>query len=253
MAMTVVGIFDTAEHAHDAVERLRAAGYDRDHISVMRRQADAPAGSRSAMADRMDPDAAAARTGVTPDWGMAGAGSSDAAGTASAVDADPDVELLGDGDKLGAGTGLAAGAGTGAVIGGSLGVLTGAVGLFIPGLGAVLGMGPMLATILGGAGIGAMAGGLTGALTNAGVPESDAGYYAEGVRRGGTLVTVVAPDDAAAGRAADLLDDAGAYDVNERAATWAETTAPVGGNQPTTFISTVPESSVAAELPIDDQ
>ena len=97
-------------------------------------------------------------------------------------------------------------------------MLTGAAGLFIPGLGAVLGMGPMLATILGGAGIGAVAGGLTGALTNAGVPDVDAGHYAEGVRRGGTLVTVVAADATAAGRAADMLDDAGAYDVNERAA-----------------------------------
>ena len=251
MAMTVVGIFDDMTHAHAAVEQLVSAGYDRDHISVMRRQNDTPASTpRSAMAERMDPDAAARRTGVMPDIGMAGAGDADAAGTISAVDADPDVELLGDGDKLGATTGAAAGAGTGAVIGGTLGVLTGAAGLFIPGLGAVLGMGPMLATILGGAGIGAVAGGLSGGLVNAGVPEGDATAYAEGVRRGGTLVTVVADDDAGAGRAADLLDAAGAYDVNERAATWAEATAPVGGNHQTFAPSVLPESSLTADRPV---
>ena len=258
MAMTVVGIFDDMTHAHAAVDALLSAGYDRDHISVMRRQDDGtaptPGTARSAMADRMDPDAAARRTGVTPDFGMAGAGAADSAATLSAIDADPEnddaSDILVSGDKLGAGTGAAAGAGTGAVIGGTIGVLTGAAGFFIPGLGAVLGMGPMLATILGGAGIGAVAGGLTGALTNAGVPDVDAGHYAEGVRRGGTLVTVVAADDTAAGRAADLLDDAGAYDVNERAATWTEAAAPTGGNHDTTFISTLPGSSLTADRPV---
>ena len=35
-----------------------------------------------------------------------------------------------------------------------------------------------------------------GALTSAGVPEEQAGYYAEGVRRGSTLVTVEASEEA---------------------------------------------------------
>ena len=201
----------------------------------------------------MDPDAAAARTGVTPDWGMASAGAADSAATLAAIDADPDEEVAGiyhGSAKLGAATGALAGAGTGAVVGGSLGVLAGAVGLFIPGVGPVLGMGPMLATILSGAGIGAVAGGLSGALVNAGVPEVDAGFYAEGVRRGGTLVTVVADDQGAADRAADVLDRAGAYDVNERAATWAEATAPVGGNTEVSSLSTLPESSMTADEPV---
>ena len=49
-----------------------------------------------------------------------------------------------------------------------------------------------------GAGIGAAAGGLLGSLTGAGVSEEDAHVYAEGVRRGGTLVTVRAEDADAA-------------------------------------------------------
>ena len=46
---------------------------------------------------------------------------------------------------------------------------------------------------LAGAGIGAAAGGLLGALTGMGIPEEEAHVYAEGVRRGGTLVTVTRP------------------------------------------------------------
>ena len=41
---------------------------------------------------------------------------------------------------------------------------------------------------------GSLVGGLLGALTNYGVDESDAHVYSEGVRRGGTLVTVQAHD-----------------------------------------------------------
>ena len=41
---------------------------------------------------------------------------------------------------------------------------------------------------------GGAAGGLVGALTHAGVSEEDANAYAEGVRRGGTLVTAKVDD-----------------------------------------------------------
>lgn len=109
-------------------------------------------------------------------------------------------------------------AGTGAAIGGGLGLLAGLAALAIPGFGPVIAIGP-IATALAGAGIGAAAGGLIGGLTEAGVPEHHAEYYAEGVRRGGVLVTV-RTTDALADRAADLLDDAGALDVDERAAQW---------------------------------
>ena len=45
-----------------------------------------------------------------------------------------------------------------------------------------------------GASAGAATGGLLGALMDCGVSEEDAHVYSEGVRRGGTLVTVRAPD-----------------------------------------------------------
>jgi hypothetical protein len=51
-----------------------------------------------------------------------------------------------------------------------------------------------LASALAGAVAGGAAGGVVGALIEAGISENDAARYAEGVRRGGTLVTIRAMD-----------------------------------------------------------
>ncbi len=91
-------------------------------------------------------------------------------------------------------SGAAAGAGIGAALGGIAGLVIGLGVIAIPGVGPIIVAGP-LATTLAGAGIGAAAGGIIGALTDAGIPENEAGYYAEGIRRGGTLLTVRANDD----------------------------------------------------------
>src|SRR5688572_7445958 len=99
-----------------------------------------------------------------------------------------------------AGDGAATGAGVGAVVGGIGGLLVGLGALTIPGIGPVLAAGPLATAVsaLLGAGAGAVAGGvaggLLGALVDMGIPEEQAGYYAEGVRRGGALVTVEADD-----------------------------------------------------------
>jgi hypothetical protein len=65
-----------------------------------------------------------------------------------------------------------------------------------------------------------VAGGLLGALTNMGVPEEQAHYYAEAVRRGGILVTVAAESEAQADRAVALMKRHGAADIDERATQW---------------------------------
>jgi uncharacterized protein (TIGR02271 family) len=121
----------------------------------------------------------------------------------------------------GVGSGTAKGAGAGAALGGIAGLVVGLTGLAIPGVGPIVAAGP-LAAILAGAGIGAVAGGIIGALTDLGVPEEDAHYYAEGVRRGGVLVTV-ATDDANADRAAEIMRRHGAVDIDERAQQWRTT------------------------------
>ena len=109
-------------------------------------------------------------------------------------------------------------AGVGAEIGGVLGLLAGLSLFVIPGLGFIAGAG-WLAGMLTGAGIGAVAGGLVGALTHVGVPATDAAYYNEGVRRGGTLVAVRA-DDAGVASIAQVLGTHGAVNIEERAATY---------------------------------
>lgn len=114
------------------------------------------------------------------------------------------------------------GAGTGATVGtlagGGAGLLAGLGMLAVPGLGPVVAAGWLVSTLVG-AGAGAAVGSLAGALIDAGVDENDAHAYAEGIRRGGALVTVRA-SDAEVDRILDILDDEGTVDFDERETTW---------------------------------
>jgi len=103
----------------------------------------------------------------------------------------------------------------GAGIGGVAGLIVGLTGAAIPGLGWIAGAGWLMSLIVG-AGAGAVIGGLIGALSSVGVPEEEASYYAEGVRRGGVLLAVKAQDDLAH-RVAQILGDDGAVNIDERA------------------------------------
>lgn len=114
---------------------------------------------------------------------------------------------------------IVADAGIGAAIGGVGGLLLSAAGaLTIPVIGPILAAGPIAAALTG-AGVGAAAGGLIGALTESGIPEEEAKYYAEGVRRGDVLVTVRA-SDVQADFVCDILDGNNAIDVNDRVQNW---------------------------------
>lgn len=116
--------------------------------------------------------------------------------------------------------GTGAGATFGTVVGGGAGLLAGLGMLAIPGLGPVVAAGWLASTLVG-AGVGAAAGGLVGGLTDAGVEHNDADAYAEGVRRGGTLVTVRA-DESQLARATQILDVDGALDLDERRTAWGK-------------------------------
>ena len=116
-------------------------------------------------------------------------------------------------------SGALAGAGTGAAIGGVAGLALAFAPLAIPGIGPIVAAGPIAAALTG-AGLGAVTGGLIGGLTRLGVPDEDAHYYAEGVRRGGILVTVAADDEREAERAAEIFRRHGALDIDQRANEW---------------------------------
>jgi hypothetical protein len=112
-----------------------------------------------------------------------------------------------------AGEGAAAGLTSGAVVGGLLGLLIGAGAIFFPPAG-VLVAGP-IAGLITGAAAGAATGGILGALIGLGIPKEHAETYAEGVRRGGTLITVTT-DESEVQRVKDLLDRDGAVDIEQR-------------------------------------
>ncbi len=123
-----------------------------------------------------------------------------------------------------AGGGASTGAGIGGVLGGGAGLLAGLGMLAIPGLGPVVAAGWLAATAAGavaGVAAGAVTGGIVGALTHAGVSEEHAHVYAEGVRRGGTLVTARV-DESSIDAANAVLDRHGAIDPDTRARAYRE-------------------------------
>jgi len=188
MAKTVVGLFDNFSTAQNVVRALTDAGFDRNDISLVANN------TNNEYSD------------VTTGDADSGLRSTDGSGGAVAESA---------------GTGAVAGT----AVGGVLGLLVGLGALAIPGVGPVIAAGP-LAAALGstalGAGLGAATGGLVGGLAGLGVPEEEAGHYAEGVRRGGALVTVSAPDERV-DEAAMILNRHGAVDIDQRTSQYRET------------------------------
>lgn len=139
----------------------------------------------------------------------------------------PSQEYISSSESSGAVQGAGVGAGIGAALGGIGGILVGLGALVIPGIGPALAAGPLAAALGGiaGAGAGAIAGGATGgligALTDMGVTEQQAGYFAEGVKRGGVLVTVQV-QDADTPHVKEIMNHNSPVDMNERAREWRQ-------------------------------
>lgn len=175
---TVIGLFDDFNDAQAVVTALLKRNIDRADISVV-------ANNLENIPINLDKDPAEGRH-----------------------------EAMAESAKTGAGTGAIVGTG----VGGVLGFLAGIGSIFIPGIGPIVAAGPLLSALTGagvGAAAGAALGGLVGALTQAGVPEHDAHFYAEAVRRGGTLVLVQCADERASD-IASLMSGSGAVDVDRR-------------------------------------
>ena len=114
----------------------------------------------------------------------------------------PDRDLDGKDDRA---EGAAAGGGVGAAIGGTAGLLAGLGLMAIPGVGPVVAAGWLVAALTGAAAGGAT-GGIIGALSQqAGISDEEANVYAEGLRRGGALVSAKV-DDADAARIQGIMD-----------------------------------------------
>jgi hypothetical protein len=130
----------------------------------------------------------------------------------------PDRDLDGKDDRA---EGAATGGGVGAALGGTAGLLAGLGIMAIPGVGPVVAAGWLVATLTG-----AIAGGATGSLIGAlsqqaGVSKEDAEIYAEGLRRGGAVVSARV-DDANAARLQGVMDRS-AVKISDRAAAYRKT------------------------------
>lgn len=123
----------------------------------------------------------------------------------------PDRDMDGRDDRA---EGAATGAGVGATVGGLAGLLAGLGIVAIPGVGPVVAAGWLVATLTG-AVAGGATGGVVGALTQAGVGKDEADVYAEGLRRGGAVVSARVAD-AGASRLQAVMDRS-AVNVAERA------------------------------------
>ncbi|WP_313044702.1 hypothetical protein [Brevundimonas sp.] len=186
----VTRLFDHHTEALAAVSELEAAGFDHSTISIVSNNAE--------------------------EW-HDGHRHKDHAGSALGDRNGDGVNDVGEGAGKGAAAGGALGAG--------VGVLAGLGMLAIPGLGPVVAAGWLASTAVGaavGAAAGGATGGLLGALKEAGHGDEDAHVYAEGVRRGGTLVSVRA-SDADRARIETILDNRRGLDAVTRGGVYRQT------------------------------
>ena len=115
--------------------------------------------------------------------------------------------------------GAGKGAGIGAALGGVAGLLAGLGLLAIPGFGPVVAAGWLASTAAVAAAGARGAAAFIGALTRAPAStRTDANAYAEGVRRGGTLVTARVPDTDRS--RAEMILDRAAVNIRDRATHW---------------------------------
>jgi hypothetical protein len=180
MNVTISRLYNNHEDARAAVRALEDAGVAHGDISILASNAD----------DWYSPD----REGDTY----------------------PDRDLDGRDDRAEA---AGAGAGVGATVGGAAGLLAGLGIIAIPGVGPVVAAGWLVAT-LAGAAAGGATGSIIGALTQAGVGKDEAEVYAEGLRRGGAVVSARVKDSE--GPRLQALMDREAVDVAERRAAYRQ-------------------------------
>lgn len=108
--------------------------------------------------------------------------------------------------------GIATGAAAGGVTGGIVGLLAGIGTLAIPGLGALVAAGPILAA-LSGVAAGAATGGTIGGLIGLGLPEIEAKRYEGKLRSGNYLISAHCETDEAEDRAEAIFKRHAAEDI----------------------------------------
>jgi len=111
---------------------------------------------------------------------------------------------------LGVDSDISTGTAVGSALGGAAGLAMSAGALAIPGIGPIVAMGPLAATLGG-----AVTGGLAGGLVDLGIPENE-GRDIENEIRGGSTLAVVETDASRAEEAAEILRSKGAKSTKIR-------------------------------------
>ena len=101
-----------------------------------------------------------------------------------------------------------------ASLGSAIGLVAGLVALVIPGIGPLIAVGP-LAAAMGGLTAGAAVGGIVGLLKDQGVSEEEAAFYEDGVKRGGSLVTVRGVTEEVEEKAHKIMKESGSIETEE--------------------------------------
>jgi hypothetical protein len=109
--------------------------------------------------------------------------------------------------------GAMVGGGTGGIAGGVLGLLAGIGAIAIPGLGAFIAAGPLMA-LLSGAAVGAAVGSITGGLIGLGIPEIQAKAYEGKIQGGNILIAVHTEDSDQVAVAKRIFKARGAEDIS---------------------------------------
>lgn len=193
MKKSIFCLVNNHEQADRLVEKLMASSFTAQDISLL--VAEGPSSTPSTFRNVKDMQAGR-ELGSTSDRGRA--------------------QQLGTEDSTKMPEGSTTGALTGGIIGGSLGLLAGIGAIAIPGLGAFVAAGPIVAALSGSA-VGGVTGLLLGALVGYGIPEYEAKRYEEGLKRGKVLLAVLARNSDQIEKAKRIMQEVGAESISTSA------------------------------------
>lgn len=189
MTKTIVALYDHRSEAETASRDLQAAGFESSAVEILS-HADLTSGGWSGGSDTSGLGTTTGDSSIGAAGGMARTDLS--TGYVASPNTVPGSSM---------GTGMAAGAGLGAGMGAGMGAETTGTGM--------------------GATTGTTAGGILTRLSGWGIPNHDAQVYAEGVRRGGSLLKLRL-DEEDVDRAMEVLERGNVVDVEERGTAYRE-------------------------------
>lgn len=193
MSKTVVGIFETQDHAEVAARRIKEQGLRTDDISIVAKQGDS--------GDPYDAGAAADRAGAGGADGNAGFGIGPVT-MGGGTGANPRM-----GGRSAPNDNISDGVISGGLLGGLAGLLIGAGSMIVPGLGIIAAAGPVAGLLSG-----AVTGGIVGGLIDLGIPERESRQYERDIRQGKVLFSMKTDEDKVS-RVTEILRNSGASNV----------------------------------------